>query len=80
VFISTIGFGIVLRNVALVVWGPTPRSLPALFQPDVLRLGGAVVSTQHLFIVAVTLGLLLALQAFFVRTRTGVWMRAAARG
>jgi branched-chain amino acid transport system permease protein len=79
VFISTIGFGIVLRNVALVVWGPTPRSLPALFQPDVIRLGGAVISTQHLFIVGVTLALLLGLQAFFVGTRTGIFMRAAAQ-
>lgn len=79
VFISTIGFGIVLRNVALLVWGPSPRSLPALIRPDVVRLGGAVLSTQHLFIVGVTLGLLLGLQAFFTRTRTGVWMRAAAQ-
>jgi branched-chain amino acid transport system permease protein len=79
VFISTIGFGIVLRNVALLVWGPSPRSLPALFTPDVLRVGGAVISTQHLFIVGVTLALLLALQAFFVRTRTGISMRAAAQ-
>ncbi len=79
VFISTIGVGIVLRNVALLVWGPTPRSLPALFQPDVIRWGGVVLSTQYLFIVGVTLALLLALQAFFVRTRTGVFMRAAAQ-
>jgi branched-chain amino acid transport system permease protein len=79
VFISTIGFGIVLRNVALLLWGPSPRSLPALFTPDVLRVGSAVVSTQHLFIVGVTLALLLALQAFFVHTRTGVFMRAAAQ-
>jgi branched-chain amino acid transport system permease protein len=79
VFISTIGFGIVLRNVALLLWGPSPRSLPSLFTPDVLRVGGAVVSTQHLFIVGVTLALLLALQAFFVHTRTGVFMRAAAQ-
>jgi branched-chain amino acid transport system permease protein len=79
VFISTIGFGIVLRNVALLLWGPSPRSLPALFTPDVLRVGGAVISTQHLFIVGVTLALLLALQAFFVHTRTGVFMRAAAQ-
>jgi branched-chain amino acid transport system permease protein len=79
VFISTIGVGIVLRNLALVVWGPAPRSLPALVRPDVLRLGGAVVSTQHLFIVGVTLALLLVLQAFFARTRTGIWMRAAAQ-
>jgi branched-chain amino acid transport system permease protein len=79
VFISTIGVGIVLRNVALLVWGPTPRSLPALFQPDVIRWGGVVLSTQHLFIVGVTLALLLALQAFFVGTRTGVFMRAAAQ-
>jgi branched-chain amino acid transport system permease protein len=79
VFISTIGFGIVLRNVALLLWGPSPRSLPALFTPDVLRVGGAVISTQHLFIVGVTLTLLLGLQAFFVHTRTGVFMRAAAQ-
>lgn len=79
VFISTIGFGIVLRNVALLVWGPSPRSLPSLLQPDVLRIGGAVISTQHLFIVGATLALLLGLQAFFTRTRTGVWMRAAAQ-
>jgi len=79
VFISTIGFGIVLRNLALLLWGPSPRSLPGLFRPDVLRLGPAVVSTQHLFIVGATVALLVGLQAFFVHTRTGIWMRAAAQ-
>lgn len=78
VFISTIGFGIVLRNLALVVWGPNPRALPPLFG-DVVRAGTMVISRQHLFVIGVTLVLLLALQAFFFRTMTGRMMRAQAQ-
>lgn len=78
VFISTIGFGIVLRNIALVVWGPSPRTLPPLFG-DVVRAGAVVISTQHLFVIGITLLLFLALQAFFFRTMTGRMMRAQAQ-
>jgi branched-chain amino acid transport system permease protein len=78
VFTSTIGFGVVLRNLALVVWGPNPRALPPLFG-EAVRVGAVVISGQHLFVIGVTLVLLLTLHMFFSRTMTGRMMRAQAQ-
>jgi branched-chain amino acid transport system permease protein len=79
VILTTIAMGIVLENLALIVWGPLPLSLPAAISMPPLRLLGVVVPAQSLFIFAVT-GVLL-LVSYFVLTRTpfGLMMQATSQ-
>ncbi len=54
VIISTIAASILLQNLAQYVFGANPRSLPALFATQTVKLGGIVLSVQYLTILAVT--------------------------
>jgi branched-chain amino acid transport system permease protein len=76
--IVSIGMSIVLRNGALVVWGPDPVAPPDLLGGRLVRVEGTVLSAHHLLIIGVTL-LVYVLQAvFFTRTRLGRRVRATA--
>lgn len=76
--VVSIGMSILLRNGALALWGPDPLAPPDLLGGRMIRVAGAVVSAQHLVIVAVTL-LVFALQAlFFAHTRLGRRLQATA--
>lgn len=79
VIIATIGVGIALRNLALLVWGPNPFRLPSLVSEEPITVLGTVILPLHLFIVAVTGVLLLLQQLFFSRTIYGRMMRATAQ-
>lgn len=74
--IITIGASIAIRGMALVVWGTDPYSLPAFTPAPPIRLGGAVVRTQSLWVVGVMLASVLALYAFFQHTLLGKALRA----
>ncbi|HBI83625.1 MAG TPA: branched-chain amino acid ABC transporter permease, partial [Alcaligenaceae bacterium] len=45
---STIGFGIIIQNTALAIWGPTPIVLPSPLGNDVIRIGGAGIVPQEI--------------------------------
>lgn len=75
--IATVGLGIFLRNGAILVWGADPVRYPVRFG-NPLRLGPLRVPVESLWILGVAVGLMVLLQLFFARTRTGVAMRAAA--
>ena len=80
VILTTIAMGIVLENLALIVWGPLPVSLPSPIHGPPLRFAGVVVSMHQLFIFA-TLAVILLLQFFFLtKTRFGILMQATAAG
>ena len=76
--IATIGWSIILVNVALIVWGTAPLAYPESYTPKGRRLGGIVVVPQNLVMLGVGLLAMLVLQAFFARTRTGHALRATA--
>src|ERR1700709_2135684 len=76
VILTTIAMGIVLENLALIVWGAPPAPLPGRGPP--LRFGGVVISMHQLFSFA-TLCITLLLQYFFLtKTRFGILMQATA--
>lgn len=79
VFISTIALGIVFQNTANVIFGPEPRAAPPLLGGGTVRIGGIILSTQALAIIAVAGGLFIALHAVFARTQLGRHMRATAQ-
>src|SRR5437762_3733934 len=51
--IGTIGFGIVLESLAILVWGSFGTAVPTPIPNVPLHLGGVIVTTYQLFVVAV---------------------------
>src|ERR1700759_80534 len=68
VVLTTIAMGIVLENLALIIWGPLPVSPPSPVRGPPLRFAGVVVSMNALAIFG-TLAVILLLQFLFL-TRT----------
>jgi len=76
--IITIGAAFVLRGLALLVWGTDPFRLPVFTQGPPIRVAGAILTRQSIWVVAVTAVLLILLFFFFNRTLTGKALRACA--
>jgi branched-chain amino acid transport system permease protein len=76
--IGTIGFGIVLESVAILVWGSTGTAVPTPIPNVPLHAGAVVVTTYQLLIVAVGAVVMGALYLFLDRTKVGTAMQAAA--
>lgn len=76
--IVTVGAAFVLRGMALLLWGTDPYRLPAFTQGPPLRIFGAVLTLQSVWVIAVAAVLLLLLRLFFNYTLTGKALRACA--
>ncbi|AYQ28280.1 MULTISPECIES: branched-chain amino acid ABC transporter permease [unclassified Polaromonas] len=75
---STIGFGIILQNTALAIWGPGSMAMPSPLGETVIRIGGAGIRPQEILVLAVTAVVMLALDHVLRRTRIGKAVRAVA--
>lgn len=75
---STIGFGIIIQNAALAIWGPAPLAMPSPLGSEVIRIGGAGILPQELLILAVTGIVVLGLDLVLRRTKIGKAVRAVA--
>jgi branched-chain amino acid transport system permease protein len=74
----TIGFALIFQDVALLVWGGDPYSLPVpAGLSGALRVGPALFPTYRVFIVLVAVVVGLALWLLLDRTRVGAMIRAA---
>ncbi len=73
---STIGFGIILQNTALAVWGPGAMAMPSPLGDGVLRIGGAGIRPQEILVLGVTGAVMLALDWVLRKTRIGKAVRA----
>lgn len=69
--IITIGAGIFLRGVALLLWGKDFHSLPPFSGDAPIQLGGATVLPQSLWVLGVTVLLVALVRIFFNRTLLG---------
>ena len=76
--LATLAAQIVVERLALIVAGDQPRTLPPFSDLPPIRLGTVVISYQFLWIVGISLLLIVLLDQFFKRTRTGKAMRACA--
>ena len=76
--IITIGAAFILRGFALTIWGTDPFRLPAFSEGPPLRIFGAILTRQGVWVMAVTAILLLLLYLFFNYTLTGKALRACA--
>jgi branched-chain amino acid transport system permease protein len=78
ILIVTIGAAIAIRGTALVAWGTDPLALPAFSAGPPLKLLGAVVVRQGLWVLAVAGTAFALLWLFFNRTYLGTAVRACA--
>jgi branched-chain amino acid transport system permease protein len=79
VILTTIAMGIVLENLALIIWGPLPVSLPSPVHGAPLRFAGVVIS-MHQLVIFCTLAAILVLQFLLLtKTRFGILMQATAQ-
>ena len=76
--IGTIGFGIVLQSVAILIWGSFGVAVPTPIPNTPIDVGGIVVTTYQLFVLAVSGIVMLLLYLFLDRTKLGTAMQAAA--
>lgn len=74
--ITALGVGLFLETMTLAIVGPEPRRFPSLINVTVHTFGTLTVSNVQLIIIFVSVGLMIALDLFIARTRTGMAMRA----
>lgn len=79
VAISTLAVGIIITNVLLLTFGPSPKRLDALLPTSTISIGGVFVVVQHLVIVAVTIVTLVLVNYLFTKTSLGNRMMATAQ-
>jgi len=76
--ISTIGAGVVLQEIATRSFGGEQVGFPVAMDSQIWHFGGITLTSVQLVILAVSLGLMLALHLFVTLTRVGMAMRATA--
>lgn len=75
---STIGFGIIIQNTALAVWGPSSIAVPSPLGNDVLRIAGAGIRPQEVLVAVVAISVTVGLDISLRKTRLGKALRAVA--
>ena len=76
--VSLVALGMLIGNLALIVWNPYPKGTKGLFGQTNLRIGEVSIFYQSLFIIGATLLLLILQHWMFTRTTLGKVMRAVA--
>lgn len=77
--IATLGVGMVLRNLAVLVWGTKARGLPAnFFLGGSVQLGDLAIRPEYYWSFCVAILLVAALVVFLYRTKFGLAMRLTA--
>ncbi|CAG0970700.1 High-affinity branched-chain amino acid transport system permease protein LivH [Geobacteraceae bacterium] len=76
--IITIGGSILIRGIAMLIWGKDTHALPTFSGNDPIQLGEATILPQHLWIFAVTVIVIICSKLYFNYTISGKAMRACA--
>src|SRR6266550_1972290 len=78
--IGTIGFGMVLQSVAILIWGSFGVAVPTPIPNIPIDVGGIIVTTYQLPVLAVSAIVMLLLYLFLYLTKLCTAMQAAAMG
>ena len=76
---STIGFGIIIQNRALAIWGPSPMVLPSPLGDSIIRIGGAGILPQEVLVLVSSIVVMLLLDVVMRKTKIGKAVRAVAQ-
>jgi len=74
--IITIGGSILIRGLAMLVWGKDTHTIPPFSGDSPIAIGGATILPQHLWILVITLLIIIFNKAYFYHTISGKAMRA----
>lgn len=78
IFMAGVALLILLRGIALLVWGAQSRSAPVILPEGALTLGPFLINIRLLLGALFTVALTFALHAFFTRSRLGLRLAAVA--
>jgi branched-chain amino acid transport system permease protein len=76
---STIGFGIIIQNTALAIWGPSPMVLPSPLGDSVIRIAGAGILPQEVLVLVSSVVVMFLLDTVMRKTKIGKAVRAVAQ-
>lgn len=76
--IATIAASILMKGVAMVIWGKDPFDLQAFSGRDPISFFGAIIQPQYLWVIGFLILITISLSIFFNRTIIGKAMRACA--
>ena len=76
--LSTIGFGLILSNLAVNYAGSEPREFPSIISVQDFQFGNVIISASQGFILVITVALMAGLALFIKKTKMGRAMRAIA--
>lgn len=76
--IITIGASILIRGLAMLIWGKDTHAVPSFSGDDPLTVGGATILPQHLWIFAITVLIIVGNRLYFHHSISGKAMRACA--
>ncbi len=79
IIISTIGASILISNLVLVTYGPSPQVLPGLFDGGGILVGNVFMDAQYLSIIAITVVLVLLQYLLFEKTLLGKKLQATSQ-
>ena len=79
VIIATLGVSIIIRNVALMIWGPDAQLLPSPVSTKPVTTGILNITPQNILIVVVGLLLMIIFQYLLKQTKEGKALRAVAQ-
>jgi branched-chain amino acid transport system permease protein len=77
VLLATFAVSILIHQAVVVLWGPAPARIDGL--PGAIEIGSVVLTNQRLFVLAVGIAFLVALEWCLKRTRFGTELRAVAQ-
>jgi branched-chain amino acid transport system permease protein len=69
--VSTLGIGLILENVAAIIWGSTSTSFPSLLVNTSVNIGSATISLQELVTVGIAIAMAIAFELVRKRTLLG---------
>lgn len=78
VIIVTLGCALLLDNLILVLFGPLSKTLPFLME-GVITFGNFTISIHNILMILIAMAILVTLDLFLKKTRTGMAMRAVSQ-
>ncbi len=79
ILIATVGASIFIEQLYLIIYGAVPYQVPGMFSVQTVNIGGITLYSQYLAIIVITALLVVLLNWFLEKTKTGLQMQATAQ-
>src|SRR5512139_442890 len=73
--ITAIGISIILQHIAMMIWSRNPLAFPQIIKVQSYELGGAMITSVQIAILAISVAMMAGLAALVYRTKLGTAMR-----